>query len=164
MNYDKKIQKILEQFAMPLSVTRIGTDPEEVIKSPPYRLLMLLDPSGVLSIPDVVFSIQEANKNPTLANKIIAVLSFICIIPALAIAGKAIKTAIWGGKFTFAFKNLVYLITVVLGGIIESSGFIISILNKLDDQSQKQIIQDLKLVKQNISEKDIEYLANTIKS
>lgn len=156
MRYDKEVDSMLEQFAMPLSITRLGSgDPKETISSPPYRLLMLLDPSGVLSIPDVIFSTQETIKNPTRDNIILSVISLICVVPALSVGGKAVRAAIWGGNFTFAFTKLTYLIPIVLAGIIEGAGFVMSILMKMDEQSQKQITQNLKWVESNLTEEDI---------
>lgn len=175
MKYDKEIEKILNELYGPYPGVMVPTTEKEIeshnqamgsLGKYGYRLAMVLDPTGILSIPDLVSSIVELQKNPKdPVNYFIVAMCLICVIPIMRYTGASIKSLIWTGKVAQALPMFQSAIAVILGGIIESAGFVVEILNQIDDQNQKQITIDaLKWCKENISEKDMENLANALKA
>jgi len=172
MNYDQKINNLLSELYGPYPGVMVPTTEKEIEANTEamtmlgkygYRLAMVLDPSGILSIPDLVISLNELRKNPKdPINIFIAVLCLICVIPLLRYTGASIKSLILTGKSTQALAMFQSTVAVVIGGVIESAGFITEILNQLDENQKKLTLDALNYSKENIDDEEMKRISEIL--
>lgn len=142
MRYDKEVVSMLEQFAMPISITRLGTD-DESTRSLPYVILQALDPSGVLTIPDLVHQANETLKDPSTLNMFFTVLCLICIVPGLTYYGKGIRAALAGKQVALAVSKFNTIVNLILAGSIEISSYV---LDKLPPETKIKVLEYIGLL------------------
>lgn len=172
MRYDKEVKKILNEIYGPYPGVRVPTTPEEMESHDQamnmmgkygYRLAMVLDPTGVLTIPDLIYNINELNKNPKdPLNYFMVILTLICVIPILKYTGVTIKGLIISGKTAQALPMIQNSVAIILGAIIESSGFIMEILNELDENQKKTMESALNYGKEGLNEEELKRITEIL--
>ena len=149
---------MLEQFAMPISITRIGTDPEEATNNLFYRILQAADPTGILTVPDFIKQINETINNPSKFNLFWSVLMAGCILPIAGYYSKSIIVGIKTGKTAIVLTNLDKVL-MILQTALETASIYFDFLKPNQLQMLKQSTEFIKQNNNGEYIKEITYLS-----
>lgn len=146
MKYDKAVNVLLKEAYGPFPGIRVPTKEEDVESFNKglylgaefcYVVGKILDPTGVLTIPDLIVTAKDLQKDPWNKLKIFLFLvNIICVLPGLTYYGKAIRGGLSSLKFALVADKLNIAINFILAGSLEGSTYVIS---KLPIEIQQNI-------------------------